>query len=415
MKILVYAHPFDRMGGTQVNTIDLAVALRDLHGHEVVLFARPGPLVKLAEAKGLRFLPAPVVEGQPSLTMMRALADVQRRERADLIHAWEWWQCFDPFCGLHLLKGVPMVLTDMQSNEVRRDLPKLLPITFGTPEFVEMAKAGGRRRVGLLLPPVNVQTDAPGTVDAVPFRKKYGLRASDLNLVTVSRLAVPMKSESLLRTMDAVRILGREWPLRFVIVGDGEARAELQQMAEKTNVELGRDAVVLTGELLDPRPAYAAADIVIGMGGSALRGMAFGKPVIVVGIKGFSLPLTPETADSIYYKGTYGIGDGDPGNARLVAVIRAFAGCPGRLLEMGDFSRQFVIRHFSLEKVSAEFSAFCCAAVAERPRFHVACRDGIRTALIRFGGRFVPDLIRQRVKERETKRLPKRPTRDDLQ
>ena len=41
----------------------------------------------------------------------------------------------------------------------------------------------------------------------------------------------------------------------------------------------------LAGEMLDPRPAYAAADVVLGMGGSALRGMAFGKPLVVQGVR----------------------------------------------------------------------------------------------------------------------------------
>ena len=86
-----------------------------------------------------------------------------------------------------------------------------------------------------------------------------------------------MKGEGLHRTIDAVRTLGRDLPLRFVIVGDGTARIELERRANEVNTELGRSAVVLTGPLLDPRPAYASADIVVGMGGSALRGMAFGE------------------------------------------------------------------------------------------------------------------------------------------
>jgi hypothetical protein len=53
MKILVFAHHLE-IGGTQVNAIEISAALRDLHGHNVVLFATPGPMVKLIEKKGLR-------------------------------------------------------------------------------------------------------------------------------------------------------------------------------------------------------------------------------------------------------------------------------------------------------------------------------------------------------------------------
>ena len=38
MKILVFAHHLE-IGGTQVNAIEISAALRDLHGHDVVLFA----------------------------------------------------------------------------------------------------------------------------------------------------------------------------------------------------------------------------------------------------------------------------------------------------------------------------------------------------------------------------------------
>jgi len=145
---------------------------------------------------------------------------------------------------------------------------------------------------------------------------------------------------------------------------------------------LGRVAVVLTGALVDPRPAYAAADIVVGMGGSALRGMAFGKPVIIVGAQGFSVPFTPETAESFYYKGIYGAGDGSSDNARLVGDIRRLAEHPEKSQALGEFSRQFVIKHFALETVSERFAEFCNVAVANQPRLHVAVADGLRTAAV---------------------------------
>ncbi len=140
--------------------------------------------------------------------------------------------------------------------------------------------------------------------------------------------------------------------------------------------------MILAGALLDPRPAYAAADIVVGMGGSALRGMAFGKPVVIVGERAFSAPLTPETATSFYYKGIYGVGNGTLSNANLVADIRRLAEHPGERSALGCFARQFVLRHFALETVSARFAEFCRCALAEKPRFADAAADGLRTAAV---------------------------------
>jgi glycosyltransferase involved in cell wall biosynthesis len=398
MKILVFAHWLE-VGGTQVNAIELSALLRDAHGHEVTYFATPGPMLTLVEEKRLRFRPAPPASIHPSPARMRALVDLMRRERPDVLHVWDWWQCLDAYYVAPLMMRVPMVVTDM-SMSLCRMLPKAVPTTFGTPELVDQARATGRQRLELILPPVDVDRNAPGAVDPRPFRERHGIEDRDVLLVTVSRLSNWMKSEGLRRTVDAVRTLGRELPLRLVIVGDGEARPELERLAREANSELGKEAVVLAGALLDPRPAYAAADILVGMGGSALRGMAFGKPVLIVGERGFSAPFTPETAASFYYRGMYGVGEDEPGNSRLVEDLRSLAEHPGRLPALGEFSREFVVEHFALDKVGARLESFLRTAANELPPLHVAAADGLRTAAVWMRERrFLPPHWNAKMKE----------------
>ncbi len=380
MKILVFAHRLE-LGGTQTNAIELGSALRDRHGHEVAIFATPGPAVKLVEEKGLRLLPAPDASLHPSPARMKALRAAVRSERPDLLHVWDWWQCLEAYYAVHLPLGVPMVVTDMMM-ELTRVLPRTPLTTFGTPEVVAQARASGRRRAELLVPAVDVAKNSPGVVDPRDFRERHGIGRGEVTLVTVSRLSEWLKSESLVGTIDAVRVLGRELPLRLVIVGDGAVRPRLEELAREANAILGRPAVVLAGAMVDPRPAYAAADIVVGMGSSSMRGMAFGKPVVVVGERGFSAPLTPATADTFFYTGMYGRGDGSPGSSRLVSDIRTLAERPDQLRALGDFSRQFVTRNFSLETVAARLADYCARAVADGPGRPVAVADGIRTAAV---------------------------------
>ena len=380
MKILLFAHQLV-ISGTSVNAIELAAALRDLHGHDVVLFAAPGPLAKLAQEKGLRLLPAPGAPFQPSLARIRALRSAVRRETPDLLYVWDWRQALDAYYGVHLPMRVPMAVTSM-SMVVDRMLPKVVPTTFGTPELVDRAKAGGYRRVELLLPPVDIDLNAPAAVDPQSFCEQWDIKVGDITLVSVSRLDAWMKAESLFRIAEAVRTLGREMPLRFLIVGDGTARAELEKRALEINSELGRSAIVFTGAMLDPRPAYAAADIVLSMGGSALRAMAFGKPVIVVGEQGFSAALTPESADSFYYNGIYGLGSGTDSNAQLLADIRRLSEGSERRAQLGLFSRQFVVRHFAIETVCARLDKFCRDAVARVPSLPFVAADGLRIGAV---------------------------------
>src|SRR4029079_8332846 len=115
--------------------------------------------------------------------------------------------------------------------------------------------------------------------------------------------------------------------------------------------------------------------------------------------------LTPQTAASFFYYGIYGVGDGNPSNAGLIDQIRGFAEDREKLVPLGEFSRQFVLEHFALEKVAAQLEEFCRLATDQRSRFMVRALDGLRTASILTLGRFAPQVIRHLVKNAETSRV----------
>ena len=96
------------------------------------------------------------------------------------------------------------------------------------------------------------------------------------------------------------------------------------------NAAVGRAIIGLTGQIDDPRPAYAAADVVVGQGGSALRGMAFGKPVVVVGEDGFSELLTSDSSPIFLQQGWYGLGPGSAGSG-VPALRSAPSDCWARM------------------------------------------------------------------------------------
>jgi len=385
VKVLVFAHRLE-IGGTQHNAIELAATLRDRHGFEPVLYAEPGPAAQLAHDRGVRLIPAPAAGVHPSPARGRGLRAAVRQERPDLVHVWDWPQCLDAYYSVHVPWRTPLLCTVMDMV-VPRLIPLGLHTTFGTPRLVERARAVGRRRVDLLLPPVDVRVNAPegalAADAAAAFRSAHGVRDDDVLLVMVGRLVSWLKGESLRRAIEAVRVLGRELPVRLVIVGDGSARDEIAARASRVNAELGREAVVLTGELMDPRPAYAAADIVLGMGGSSLRGLAFAKPLVVLGERGFARPFTPATAPWFLEHGMYGLGSGlDPAADPLVKDLRQVIAQPDRWAATGAFGRKFVLEHFALDVV-ADRLAECCDAVAGRraSRGGVA-RDAVRTGAV---------------------------------
>lgn len=378
MKVIVFAHRLE-LGGTQVNAIELAAELRDRHDFDIVVHAAEGPALALVRDKGLRFVPAPDVRHHPSLSRMRALRELVHTEKPDLIHAWDWWQGLEAYYGTHLTKRVPLLISDMMMK-LTRSLPHDVPTTFGFDGMTAEANRKGWQRTMTLLPPVDTVANAPQAVDGTDFRRKLGAKASDVVVVSVSRLATVMKADSLIRAIAVVRELGNSLPLKLVIVGDGEARGALQALADDANRHLYREAVVLTGEMSDPRPAYAAADIVLGMGGSALRGLAFAKPLVVVGDKGFATAFTPTSAPGFAETGMYGIGDGSPEHRNMLDALRPLAQRPQLRAQLSPFGREYVMRYHDLGRVGTQLAEFCRVAIDVPATVSSDLVDAARTA-----------------------------------
>src|ERR1700680_1782763 len=131
----------------------------------------------------------------------------------------------------------------------------------------------------------------------------------------------------------------------------------MEETTPAANARAGRKVAVLTGELQDPRSAYAAANVVLGMGGSALRGMAFGKPLIVQGERGFWELVTLESTLTFLRQGWYGVGPyGDgraAGAARLEKILRQLLDDTATQARLGEYGRRLVVERFSLERAGA--------------------------------------------------------------
>lgn len=348
MRVLVAPHDLG-IGGSQINAIDLAAAV-SAAGHEVLVYGKPGPLVERIEARGLEFVPARRLRYRPAPSRIAQLARLARRREIDLIHAYEWPPCLDAYYGAHLLGGVPLLCTVL-SMSPSPYVPPSVPLVMGTVALGERAARDHRSPVWALEPPVDTTLDSPA-VDGAPLRRDLGLAPEDLLLVTVSRLALELKLEALVDAVDAVGMLGGEPPLTLLVVGDGPAAASLHDRAAHVNRALGREAIRFAGALADPRPAYAAADLVLGMGGSSLRAMAIGKPVIVQGEAGFSRIFEPEGRDYFLRHGFWGVGDARPNAQRLAGQIRELVEDPQRRERLAAFSRRTVARRFSLERAA---------------------------------------------------------------
>lgn len=350
MKILVYPHDLN-MGGSQMNAIELAAAVRDL-GHECLIYGRPGVLCDRISELGLEFVASTPPGRRPSATIVRELRSISAARKIDIIHGYEWPPGLE--AALATVRSPTKAMCTVMSMAVAPFLPRDMPLVVGTQQIAAHEMAIGRSAVDVIEPPVDLAYNQSVDADLVSaFKRTWGLGDLPL-LVCVSRLANELKAEGILAAIDAAGSHGSESPFQLLIVGDGSARDAVEAAAEKANRQAGRAVVVVTGELADPRPAYAAADIVLGMGGSALRALAFGKPLIVQGEQGFFQTLTPHSVAQFRWQGWYGVGGGvEAGRRNFWSELRPLLEDSDLRSRLGLFSRE-VVADFSLRSAAVK-------------------------------------------------------------
>jgi glycosyltransferase involved in cell wall biosynthesis len=351
VNVIIYTHSME-IGGAQLNAIEIGAAMQQL-GHTVLLVAEDGQMASAADALGLERVPVSAQRKRPSPGVMGLLTRLVRERQVDVVHGYEWPPALDAWFGPHLRLGTPVVAT-VYSAVVAPFLPKSIQLIVGVEQLRQRCIADGFCAVDLIEPPVDTDANSP-SFDGNDFRAKLGAGPSTNLVVVVCRLVRELKLEGLLTACRVVGNLAAEGvDIRLAIVGDGPARSIVEEEAVKANA-FGNNppAIHLMGEMVDPRPAYAAADIVLGMGGSALRGMAFGKPLIVQGEAGFWKLCDEESAPSFLAAGWYGLGDGSPGDDQLRTALAPLLSSPAARRKLGDFGRGLVIGRFSLQHAAA--------------------------------------------------------------
>jgi len=348
MNIIVYAHSME-IGGSQLNAIEIGAAVQSL-GHRVLLVAEDGQLTPVAERAGLEHIRISKRRSTPSPSVMNLLVDLVRRRSIDVVHGYEWPPVLDGWLGPYLRLQTPVVATVM-SMAVAPFLPRSVPLIVGTEQLREQCRENGFSRVTLIEPPVDTLSNSP-SFDGGYFRDRHGIRPDSILVVVVCRLVRELKLEGLLSACRVIGQLAQQGAdVHLAIVGDGPARGQVEFEAARAN-SLSHKVVTLVGALDDPRPAYAAADITLGMGGSALRGMAFAKPLVVQGEAGFWKLCDESTSWRFLETGWYGVGDGRDGDSELTAALVTLLRSSETRDRLGKFGRDLVVSRFSLEQAA---------------------------------------------------------------
>lgn len=358
------------IGGSQLNAVELAARVRDL-GHEVVVFAPDGALVPVATGLGLEHVPARA-EGRPSWRDVRTLRALVRRRGVDVVHAYEWAPAANAAAVAAVVPRLATVTTVL-SMSVPAEVPRYADLVVGT-EALREQQSRVRPRVHLMEPPIDTRRNSPR--DPRAARARLGLDPDGVVVSVVCRLSEDLgKLDGVLAAVRVVGRLARTARVQLVVAGEGPGLDRVRTEAATVDRRVGRPVVVCTGGLLDPADAYAAADVVLGMGSSALKGMAFGKPLVVQGEEGYWRLLDAGSAPEFLARGFHG--HGGAGEADLEAILRGLDD-PTTLGLLGAFGRDLVCRRFSLDAAAERLADLYDDAVRRPPGLRRARADAVR-------------------------------------
>ena len=192
--------------------------------------------------------------------------------------------------------------------------------------------------IGLDLEPFLAATPADGAA----FRAEAGAEPDDVLLTFVGRLVAIKRVDVLLRAFAHARESSA--PLRLAIVGDGNLRPELEQLASELGVA---SHVYFAGYRADMLPIVAASDIAVlssdneGTPVSLIEAAAAATPAASVSVGGVPDVVTPDSGVL-----------SAPGDAEgLGRAIRTLAEDSDQRRRMGLLARQHVSQRFSVSRL----------------------------------------------------------------
>jgi len=370
MRILVYPKDL-RSGDSQRSAIELGGALAAI-GHSVTVIGVPGMLVERVRELDLELVLLPCGPVKSTLQTVLRLRKVVRERSIDVIHAFEWEAISEAFIAANLSSREVAVVGTIHSRGPSPILPHTVPLLMGARSAAAEKRIAGFARVGVLEPWVDTAENEPGLPAATGnFLQRCHIDTSGLVVALVTSLDSERSITRLMTMIETIGDIAAEGTsVQLLVVGDGALHGSASVRATEFNARSGRDVVVLAGELLDRRVAYAAADVVVASGSSVAHGMAFGKPVVIAGERGFFRPLSHATIEEFTWSGWYGVGSGTRlGKAELLTALEPLLESERLREYRGTYSREVVAAYGLGDAVQRQLQEYVDALNTKVGRF----------------------------------------------
>jgi glycosyltransferase involved in cell wall biosynthesis len=301
------------IGGPAIHAILLTRGLQSERFRSLLVCGQEGPnegnLLDLADRHGISPLMVEELGREVSLrndfVAVRRLYELMRRERPQIVHT-HMAKAGTAGRLAARLAGVPIVLHTYHGHVFHSYFSAKTTAAFLWIERVlarlsdRLIAVGDKQRSELigyrLAPPrkivsvplgLEIESMLRAEDDRGRFRSQLGLDPLDKLVGIVARL-VPIKAHEVFLEA-AVEIRRRTPGTKFLIVGDGERRAELEARAQALNLT---ENVIFLGWRRDMRSIYSDLDVVVltslneGSPVAIIEAMAAGRPVVSTDVGG---------------------------------------------------------------------------------------------------------------------------------
>ena len=302
-------------GGMETSVINLSKGLEKA-GHEVFIFAPEYPNYKdekknIFRYKSIRFnyggyfyvIPIPIFSSK--------IKEIVKNLKLDVIHSHQPYSLGSEALKFSKKLNTPIVFTYHIKYEDYSHYIPLIPETVSkkyirkiTTKYSNqcnniiapstaikkmLADRGIKSPISIIPSGINVDNFKKDTRQKSEIRKKYKIKTDDILLITACRLTEEKNLGFLVRSF--AKIKKRSENIKFMIVGDGAVKKDLEKMTEDLGI---KNSVIFTG-LVDRTEIiglYQASDIFIfaskteTQGLVAVEAMAAGNPVVAIKASG---------------------------------------------------------------------------------------------------------------------------------
>ena len=382
MRILLAAKTMG-VGGLERIVVGLARELQS-RGHAVWVVSSGGELVDDLKRMGTTHIAAPLEITSP-LGVAQAARQIRRlivEHRIDLVHSFSATASVAINValgarGANGLDAVRLVSSPMGLQNSPRELPVTTwlrnwflalgaeQILVISPEIRRHLKRVGARKEAMVdFNFVGLDTDVfkpgqPAADGGAAVRREFGFPEDALLISTIGALH-PRKSHELF--IEAAGMVGAAEPrARFLVVGDGELRAELGALARARGLA---ERLVFTGMREDVARLLAATDVYVKpgvvegfIGITVLEALGLGKPVVAFDTEDVKLALTDGETGLIVPNGDVaGLAD------RIIYLLRH----PEMGARLGEAGQRLVLERFDFGVLARRLEEFY-QGVLERP------------------------------------------------